>query len=458
MSSSLPSSPDDRTGPDRSQLRLAVVSSFLGSAIEYYDFLLYAVMSGLVFGALFFSGLDPVAGTIASFGTLAFGYFARPLGGVLFGHFGDRIGRKKMLLLSLVLMSCASILIGCLPTSQQIGGFAAVALVLLRLVQGIALGGEWGGSVLITGEHAGRGRNIWTSFTSAGAPAGSLLASGAIALTGALMTPEQFLAWGWRIPFLASAVLLAVGLLVRYRLQESPVFTQAVEADGGRHRFPIGTVLAHHWRPVLAAVGFTLGHFVLATAVNAFVVAFGATIGLDRQMLVGAVAASGAISLLMYIVWGAVSDRIGRRVMLTIGNVAILPWGFALFLAFDTRSFGWILAALVFANVFSIGIISATSTAVVPELFPTEVRYSGASLAFQLSSALGGLAPLIFTSILSATGGDTLPIAFIIAGFGILGIASVFAIRETAHVSLDHRLGDPKNAALNTATQAARVN
>src|SRR5918997_892091 len=216
------------TGPrSRTQLRRAVASSYLGSVIEYYDFLLYATASAVVFNKVFFSSLDPLVGTVASFGTLATGYLARPLGGALFGHYGDRLGRKRMLILTMGLMGVASVLIGLLPTYEQIGVLAPVLLVVLRIAQGVAVGGEWGGAVLMSAEHPPPRRGLWASFTNAGAPSGMVLSTLVLALAASATGEEQFLALGWRIPFLLSAVLIAIGLFVRARVDETPVFTAA---------------------------------------------------------------------------------------------------------------------------------------------------------------------------------------------------------------------------------------
>src|SRR4051794_35581718 len=206
------------------QLRRAVASSFLGSLIEYYDFLLYATASAVVFGKVFFSDLDPALATVASFGTFTTGYLARPLGGLLFGHFGDRLGRKRMLVLTMSLMGVASFLIGLLPGYATIGPLAPLGLVLLRVVQGVAVGGEWGGAVLMSAEHAKSRRGLWAGFTNAGAPSGMVVSTLAMSGTAAFTSEADFLAWGWRIPFLLSIVLLAIGLFVRSRVEETPAF------------------------------------------------------------------------------------------------------------------------------------------------------------------------------------------------------------------------------------------
>jgi len=434
--------PARATREQRRQLRLVVVSSFLGSVIEYYDFLIYASMSGLVFNAIFFSNLDPVTGTIASFATLAAGYFARPIGGVIFGHFGDRIGRKKMLYWSLTIMAGVSFLIGCLPTSEQIGGFAALLLVTLRLGQGIAIGGEWGGAVIMTGEHAKKHRGFWTSFTSAGIPTGAALATGTIALVSGLMSTEDFLSWGWRVPFWASIVLLAVGILVRMQVRESPIFEKEVERTGARRRFPFGVVLAKHWRPFLIGIGFTLAQFVVTTIIGAFILAFGPQQGFAPQEIVLVVAIANIVSVPVLLAWGALSDRIGRRTVIIIGSVATIVMAFALFAATSSGSIVLVGLAVTALTAVCSGPIAAVATSAVPELFPTEVRYSGASFTFQTAGALGGLAPLIFTSILAGTNGDTLPVSIIVAALAVVAIVATLMTRETAKSSLGARVDE----------------
>jgi len=430
------------TPEHRRQLRLVVASSFLGSVIEYYDFLIYASMSGLVFAQLFFSGLDPVIGTIASFATLAAGYFARPLGGVIFGHFGDKVGRKKMLYWSLIIMAGVSFLIGCLPTSDQIGGTAALLLVLLRLGQGIAIGGEWGGAVIMTGEHATGRRNFWTSFTSAGIPVGAALATGTIALVSGVMSQEEFLSWGWRVPFWASIVLLAVGILVRMQVRESPVFAQEVQAETGPRKFPFGTLLIKHWRAILIGIGFTLGQFVVTTIIGAFILSYGPQQGFAPQEIVLAVAIANIISVPALLGWGALSDVIGRRAVIIIASLATIVLAFALFTATSSGSIVWVTIAITALTAVCSGPIAAVATSAVPELFPTDVRYSGASFTFQTAGALGGLSPLIFTAILASNGGDTRPVSIIIAALAALAIVAALIARETARTSLGRRIDE----------------
>lgn len=271
-----------------------MTSSFIGSVIEYYDFLLYATASAVIFNKVFFSSLDPLAATVASFGTFATGYLARPLGGVLFGHFGDRLGRKRMLVLTMTLMGVASFLIGLLPTYDQIGSLAPITLVLLRILQGIAVGGEWGGAVLLSAEHATGRRGLWASFTNAGAPSGMVLSTAALTGTGAVMSEQAFLSWGWRVPFLLSIVLLAVGLFVRLRVTETPVFEAARKAAAGDEaswnpaarnlvawlrKTPLFDVLRNHPKTLLLAVGVGLSAFVAQGTLTTYLIAYGVRAG-----------------------------------------------------------------------------------------------------------------------------------------------------------------------------------
>src|SRR5882757_6215065 len=253
------------------QLRRAVASSFIGSVIEYYDFLLYATAAAVVFGKVFFAALDPLTATVASFGTFAAGYVARPLGGVLFGHFGDRIGRKKMLVTTMTLMGVASFLIGALPTYGQIGIWAPVALVTLRVLQGVAVGGEWGGAVLMSAEHATSRRGLWASFTNAGAPCGMVLSTVVLTVTAAASGERAFLAWGWRVPFLLSILLLGIGLFIRLKVEETPVFAAAERSA----RVPLFDVLRNHPRNLLLAVGVGLAAFVAQGTLTTFLIAYG---------------------------------------------------------------------------------------------------------------------------------------------------------------------------------------
>ncbi|WP_314172666.1 MFS transporter [Streptomyces winkii] len=412
------------------QLRRAVTSSFLGSVIEYYDFLLYATASAVVFSKVFFTDLDPLAGTVASFGTFAAGYLARPLGGVVFGHFGDRLGRKRMLVMTMTLMGTVSFLIGVLPTYEQVGSWAAVMLVLLRVLQGVAVGGEWGGAVLMSAEHATSRRGLWTSFTNAGAPSGMVLSTAALTGTGAVVGEEAFLAWGWRIPFLLSIVLLAVGLFVRLRVEETPVFAASrAERDGGA---PLLRVLRHHPRSLLLAVAVGLSAFVAQGTLTTFLIAYGVQGGHPRQTVLNALTLSSALAVPAIVGWSALSDRVGRRPVVLAGAALMGVFAFALFPMVDAGSALLLTTALILGQSVIHPMMYGPLAALYAELFSTRSRYTGASLGYQLAGLGAGLAPLLFAEMQRAAGGGgTLPVSVVVAACCALTVAGVLLLSET---------------------------
>jgi MFS family permease len=413
------------------QLRRAVASSFLGSVIEYYDFLLYATASAVVFNKVFFSALDPLVATIASFGTFATGYLARPLGGVLFGHFGDLLGRKRMLVLTMTLMGAASFLIGLLPTYAQVGGLAPIGLVVLRVVQGIAVGGEWGGAVLMSTEHATGRRGLWAGFTNAGAPCGMVLSTLALTATAAAVGERAFLDWGWRIPFLISIVLLGVGLFVRNKVEETPAF-RAVEQVGVKRRVPVVEVLRNHPRVLLLAIGVGLAAFVAQSTLTTFVLAHGVQVGHARQTVLNALVLSSACAVIGILGWSAASDRFGRRPIVLTGAVAMAAYGFILFPLVDSGSAALLTIALVLGQGVIHPMMYGPLAALYSELFSTENRYTGASLGYQIAGLGAGLAPLLFAEIQRETGGKGLTlISATIAGFCLLTVVCVLALKET---------------------------
>jgi MFS family permease len=424
----------------RTQLHRAVLSSFLGSVIEYYDFLLYATAAAVVFSKVFFSNLDPLVGTVASFGTLATGYFARPLGGVIFGHFGDRIGRKKMLVLSMTLMGVGSTLIGVLPTYAQIGVWAPILLVALRVVQGIAVGGEWGGAVLMSAEHASSRRGLWASFTNAGAPCGVVLSTLVLAMSAALTGERGFLTWGWRIPFLLSIVLLAVGLFVRSRVAETPVFAEAAATKPAGA--PLLEVLRHHPRNLLLSIGVGFGAFVAQGTITTFLISYAVQAGFPRPTVLNALTLSSLVAVFGIIGYSALSDRVGRRPVVLAGAVGMAIYAFLLFPMVDSRS----TLLLTLAIVLGQGVVHPAwygpLAALYGELFSTGARYTGASLGYQMAGLGAGIAPLVFASIL-AGGGSTTTVSMIIAAGSVLCIACILALRETATTDLT---ADPETA------------
>ena len=425
--------PDPRHDP--SQLRRAVASSFLGSVIEYYDFLLYATASALVFGQVFFSGLDPMVGTVASFGTLATGYLARPLGGVLFGHFGDLLGRKRMLVLTMVVMGLASFLIGLLPTHAEIGAWAPLGLVLLRVVQGVAVGGEWGGAVLMSAEHATSRRGLWASFTNAGAPCGLVLSTVALTGSAAAVGEHAFLAWGWRIPFLLSVALLGVGLFVRLKVEETPVF-RTVRRDAAR-RVPLLDVLRHHPRALVLGVGVGFSVFVAQATLTTYLLAYGVQAGFTRQTVLNSITISSALAVVGIIGWSAASDRLGRRPIVLAGAVLMATFSFVLFPLVNSRSAVLLTLALVVGQAVIHPMMYGPLAALYSEMFSTENRYTGASLGYQLASLGAGLAPVIFAGVQSVTGvGGTIAVSGAISVFCLLTVVCIVLLRETSKQSL----------------------
>jgi MFS family permease len=424
------------------QLRRAVASSFLGSVIEYYDFLLYATASAVVFNKVFFSSLDPLVGTIASFGTFATGYLARPLGGVLFGHYGDLLGRKKMLVLTMGLMGVASFLIGLLPTYAQVGWLAPAGLILLRIVQGISVGGEWGGAVLMSAEHATSRRGLWASFTNAGAPCGMVLSTLALTGTAALVGEQAFLDWGWRVPFLLSLVLLGIGLFVRMKVEETPVF-QAERKPGS---MPLLDVLRNHPRTLLLGIGVGLSAFVAQSTLTTFILAYGVQAGNSRQVILNALTLSSALAVIGILGWSAASDRFGRRPVVLVGAVLMAVFGFFLFPLVDN---GYVVIALVLGQAVIHPMMYGPLAALYSELFNTGSRYTGASLGYQLAGLGAGLAPLLFAQVQSSAGTGAIP--FILAAFCLLTVVCTVILRETSRTSLT---GD-RNAELGAGQLAA---
>lgn len=418
--------------PD-TQLRRAVFSSYLGSLIEFYDFLLYATASAIVFNRVFFTSLDPVTGTIASFGTFATGYLARPIGGIIFGHFGDRLGRKRMLVITMTLMGLASTLIGVLPGYAQIGVWAPALLVLLRVVQGIAIGGEWGGAVLMSAEHATSRRGLWAGFTNAGAPSGQLLSTVAMGVTAASLGEEQFVSWGWRIPFLLSVVLLGVGLFVRAKVKETPVFEQARTAT--TEAAPIVEVFRRHPANLLRAVGVGFGAFVAQATLTTFVISYATQAGFPRPTVLNALTISSAGAIVGILAFAALSDRIGRRPVVIVGALLMGVVAFLLFPLINTGSFAMLVLAVVLGQSIAHPAMYGPLAALYTELFGTRARYTGASLGYQISATGAGFAPLVFAGMLGG-GGSTFMVSLAIAACCLVSVLAIAATRETSKADL----------------------
>ncbi|MBG0826215.1 MHS family MFS transporter [Planomonospora sp. ID67723] len=420
------------TEKSRTPIAKIVGASLVGTTIEWYDFFLYGSAAALVFPALFFPKSDPLTGTLLAFLTYAVGFAARPVGALIFGHYGDRLGRKKLLVISLVLMGGATFLIGCLPTYAAIGSAAPLLLTALRLVQGFALGGEWGGAVLIVSEHGdARRRGFWASWPQAGAPGGNLLATAVLAVLAAVQSDEAFSSWGWRIPFLLSGVLVLVGLWIRMSIDESPIFQQAVAKAEPVKRLPIVEVFRYHWRDVLTAIGARFAENVSYYVITAFVLTYATgTVKLEKGFVLNAVLIGSAVHFASIPMWGALSDRLGRRPVYLLGAAGVGLWAFAFFPLVDTGNFGAITLAVTVGLVLH-GAMYGPQAAFFSELFATRMRYSGVSIGAQLSSIVAGaLAPIIAVALLQAYG-SAFPVTLYVAGGAVLTLATVFFAKET---------------------------
>jgi MHS family shikimate/dehydroshikimate transporter-like MFS transporter len=420
----------------RSKMNSVVFASCFGTIIEWYDFLIYATAAALVFNQAFFPTFDPLAGTLAALGSYAVGFLARPLGGAVFGHFGDRIGRKSMLVVTLFVMGLSTFLIGLLPTYASIGVFAPILLIVLRIVQGIGLGGEWGGASLTVLEHAPADkRGLYASFVQIGFPVGLVLASLAFALATKLPNAD-FAAWGWRLPFLASAVLLLVGIFARSRVPETPIF-ERIQATGNLAKNPVLEMIRKDTKSFLIAVGLKLSEVSWVYMLTVFVVLYATTkLNLPKQLMLDAVLYAALLELISLPLFGLLSDRIGRRPMYILGALFTIAFAFPLFWMLESRSVALIITAVMIAMNFGHGMMFGPESAYFPELFGARVRYSGASFGFQVSAALGGgFAPIIATAMVGYFGGTT-GVSIMMIMLALITLAAALAARETKGVPL----------------------
>ena len=432
-------------------LRRILGSSFLGSVIEYYDFILYATAASLIFDKVFFGNLSPGLALFSSFGTLAVGYIARPLGGIVFGHFGDRLGRKKMLVLSMMMMGVATVAIGLLPTTATIGAAAPVILVLLRVVQGVAVGGEWGGATLMALEHAPASkRGFAASFANAGAPAGGLLATFLVSFIS-FSTGDAFLEWGWRIPFIFSAVLIIIGMVIRLKVAETPVF-QELDAKASERKqerkTPISLVLKNHSRTVIITLIASLGFYTCQGVLTSWGVSEAAAQGVDRSFALNTKGYAAMVTIVVCLLAAKLSDKYGRKMILTIGGTAGILWAFpAVFLMSNGTGWGFAVAVIVGNGVIQ-GILAGPIGAYISELFPADVRYTGASLAYQGSSTLGaGFTPMICTALAVSFGITAVGIFWV--AILIVGLVAIRISPEGAALPPKAAASAPSNAKLN---------
>jgi metabolite-proton symporter len=431
--------------PGGNSIGKVVFASLVGTAVEWYDFFLYGSAAALVFGALFFPDADPVNATLLAFGTYAVGFVARPLGGVVFGHFGDRVGRKKMLVVALMLMGVATFAIGLLPTYATIGVAAPILLLVCRLLQGFAVGGEWGGAVLMAAEHGDDSRRgFWSSWPQAGVPLGNLLATGVLFVLAAVQSDADFEAWGWRIPFLLSAVLVLIGLYVRLQLEESPVYQEAkaeiADKKSTDSHMPLLEVIRTYPKEVFIAMGMrmaeNISYYIFTIVSITYVTTY---LGQGKDVILKMLLIAAALQFFLVPAVGALSDKIGRRPLYFTGAVGVGVWSFFFFGLLDTNRSGPILLAVV-VGLFFHTLMYAPQAAFFSELFGTSVRYTGASVGYQLASIFAGaLAPIIAVDLLgSADEKNTFSVALYVAAASVLTIVAVFFAKETRASSLRH--------------------
>ena len=418
----------------RESVRRVAIASMVGTSIEWYDFFIFGTASALVFGRLFFPTFSELAGTLAAFASFAVGFVARPVGGLVFGHIGDRSGRKTTLVLTLTMMGLATFAMGLMPSYAAIGAWAPILMVVLRFVQGMAVGGEWGGAVLMATEHSGaERRGFFGSFAQMGSAVGGLMATGIFLLMQQL-PEEDFVSWGWRVPFLFSIVLVLVGLFIRLRIMESPVFAQIKEARRVV-KVPVVELLRSESRNVLLAAGLYLAHGVLFYAMTVYTLSYTTSVyGLAQNTYLIGVTAAGAVQLITIPFLGALSDKLGRRAVIMFGTLFIVA--FAVPLNFMITSQVPMLAWLAVIIGICVGhnAVYAPTAALYSEMFPAHVRYSGTSLGYQLGGAIAGFVPLIAASLVGAAGGAYWPIPALIAGAGVIGFVCILLVRP-AHAA-----------------------
>jgi len=403
----------------------------IGTIIEWYDFLIYGTAAALVFNSVFFPTVDPLTGTLAALGSYAVGFLARPLGGAIFGHFGDRLGRKTMLMLTMMIMGFGTFLIGILPTYAQIGIWAPILLTALRFIQGIGLGGEWGGASLMVLEHApAHRRGFYGSLVQVGFPLGLVCSSAVFALV-TMMPNADFRAWGWRVPFLISIVLVALGVFIRARVPETPVF-QAMQARNDIAANPFFESIVNSPRSFLVALGLKLSEVSWVYMLTVFVVVYATTkLGLPKSLLLNAILWAALIELISIPLFGFLSDVIGRRPFYFIGVAFTVGFAFPLFWMLDTKNPGVVILAIVVALNFGHGLMFAPESTYLPELFGARTRYSGASFGFQASAAIGGgFAPIIATALAAAMGG-TAGVSIMLIMLAVVTLIAALFARET---------------------------
>jgi len=426
------------TAAKRKEARTVIMSSYLGSTIEFYDFLLYATAAAVAFPKVFFSGMDDWVGVVAAYATFAAGYVARPLGGIIFGHFGDRVGRKGMLIVSMAVMGIASTLIGLIPGASLIGPWGAVILVFLRVCQGIAVGGEWGGAALMALEHSDpKRRGFAASFVNAGAPTGAVLGTVVMGLFSAL-PQEAFLAWGWRVPFLLSFVLLIVGMFVRLRVSESPIFAEAVAKEslqGTKRKIPLIEVLRRPKALIMIMFAGAAG-FGLQVVLPTFSITYAVSKGAPQQGVLYAFAGASAISIIFVLLGGRLSDRFGRRPVMVAGLALFTVYLFPMFGMLGSGNVGLVFLAFTVALVLHSSLYGPLA-AFVSEQFGTTSRYTGAAVGYQLATLIGaGFTPGIVAGLYKDSGQSIVPVVIFLSVMATVSIVFILLTRESKNNDL----------------------
>ncbi|CEG09513.1 Inner membrane metabolite transport protein YhjE [Afipia felis] len=419
-----------------SSIKHIVTASVLGTTVEWYDFLIYGTAAALVFNKLFFPNYDPLVGTLAAFGSYAVGFVARPLGGAVFGHFGDKLGRKAMLTLTMIIMGAGTFLIGCLPTYDQVGILAPILLLVLRMAQGIGIGGEWGGATLMVIESGDRHRRGFLgSLVQVGFPLGMVCATLVFLLVSKL-PDDQFMSWGWRLPFWLSAILVAVGLFVRMRLVETPKFAK-VQEQGEVSKAPLVDVLTKDFKNFIVAVGLKISEVAWVYVLIGFLVYYATShLHLSKTVILDAVLYAAMLELVTLPLFGLLSDYVGRKPLYIAGTILSMIAAFPLFTFVETKDPTTIAIAIAIIMSITHGLMFSPQAAFIPELFGTKVRYSGASLGVQVSAAIsGGFAPMIATGLL-AYYGSTHAISWYLIALGAITLIATLVSRETAFEDL----------------------
>ncbi|WP_027924794.1 fosfomycin efflux MFS transporter AbaF [Pseudomonas sp. URMO17WK12:I12] len=436
----MPNHQDTQRATSPSGLKRVVAAAMAGTVAEWYEFFLYGTASALVFGQLFFRQTDsPVDGIIAAFALYAVGFLARPLGGLVFGHYGDKFGRKRLLQLSLVVVGITTFLMGCLPGFDQIGYAAPVLLVLLRLIQGFAFGGEWGGAILLVSEHCpDNRRGFWASWPQAGVPAGNLVATVALLLLSSNLSEQQFLAWGWRVAFWFSAVVVLIGYWIRTSVDDAPIFkeAQARQAHTKQQQLGVVEVLRHHWRSVLVGIGARFAENILYYTVVTFSITYlKLVVHKDTSEILFLMFGAHLLHFFMIPLMGYLSDIVGRKPVYLVGAVLTAFWGFVGFPMMDTGN-NWLIMAAITLGLAIESMTYAPYSALMAEMFPTHVRYTALSLCYQVAPIFAGsLAPLIAITLLNKYHSST-PIAWYLVGASLISVIAVGLTRETRGKSL----------------------